>query len=112
MDKDIPPSSSPLKTDRLEALSAAAEASSALSVTSCQSIGVAPTASPSNVTTCVVPFNPRLPDTVDLFNSPRKKSPPWKGCALEVKKTEERLALSTVLFGLLINTQMHHSRRI
>ena len=98
MDKDTPSSLPPLKTDRLQALSAAAEASSALSVTSCQSIAVASTAYSSNAASRVVPFNPRVPDTVDLFNSPRKKSPPWKGCAPEVKKTEERLALSTVVW--------------
>ena len=93
MDKDIPPSS-PLKTDRLEALSAAAEASSALSVTSCQSLGVASTTLLlCNVTTRIVPLNERVPYTVDLFNSPWKKSPPWKGCAPEEKKNEEQLAL-------------------
>ena len=95
---EAPSSFPPLKTDRLQALSAAAEASSALSVTSCQSIPVASTAYSSNAASRVVPFNPRVPDTVDLCNSPRKKSPPWKGCASEVKKTEERLALSTVIW--------------
>ncbi len=87
-----------LKTDRLDALSAAAEGSSALSVASNQSTGAGPTTSTKFILPTKFPRKQNVGNTVDLFNSPRKKSPPWKGTDPESKKAEEALATTSLVW--------------
>jgi hypothetical protein len=50
------------------------------------------------VSTALVLTKQSVFNTVDLFNSPRKESPPWKGADPESKKAEEELAITSIVW--------------